>query len=130
VKHQLRFTVAREGSLIREQFIERDPNRPYIRARICALPLVQLWRHIGARADHHVRLRQGHIRQPGDAKVHDFDRTVFSDHDVRRLDVAVHDVVPVREGERLADAHDVSKLHGQRKDAAIFDELVEAPPPR
>ncbi|GEC08124.1 hypothetical protein SSP24_57790 [Streptomyces spinoverrucosus] len=42
----------------------------------------------------------------GDAEVHHLHGAVVRDDDVRRLDVAVHDAVLVRVGERLQDAGD------------------------
>ncbi len=55
-----------------------------------------------------------------------FHHAFFGDHNVCRLNVPVHDIVPVRVGERLTDTYDILEFHGERKDLALFDELVEA----
>ena len=57
--------------------------------------------------------RPGALREP---EVHHLDDAVAPDHDVLRLDVAVHDAAAVRRGERRgdlgADVHDIA--HRQR----------------
>ena len=49
-----------------------------------------LWRHIGGRAEHHPDLGKVGRLDLGDAEVRHLYLAVFSDEDIRRLDIPVH----------------------------------------
>ena len=96
-----------------EQLVQHDPGGVQIGARVDGLALRLLGREVGGGPDDLRRLgdrRRGVGHGSGDAEVHDLDLALFGDHDVTRLDVAVHDACTVRVVECLEDAVDVA--HG------------------
>ena len=65
--------------------------------------------------------------RPRDAEVHDLDRAGAGDHDVRRLDVAVHDPVAVAEVQGAAHLGD--DLHGapRRQPSLGLEDVAQRP---
>ncbi len=100
----------REGGLAgergpqREEFVEEAARRVQVGAVVDRLAERLLRGEVLRGAHDHAGL--GHrggraVQGAGDAEVHHLDRAVVGDDDVRRLDVAVHDAVLMRIGERL-----------------------------
>ena len=83
-----------------------------------------LGRHESRRADHRrFGIGAAVLR---DAPVHHVDLAEAADHDVLRLQVAMHDAVRVREGDGIQDASEDRQPIGERQ--AIANQIVEAPP--
>ena len=61
----------------------------------------------------------------GDSKVHDLDRAVVEDADIRRLDVAVDDVPPMGVGQPLCHGHEDVDLARNRHRVAALDQFVQ-----
>ena len=68
-------------------------------------PVDLFGRHVGGRADEHAALRDSHVlvalELPRQAEVHDDWLVPLVDHDVGRLEIAVHDAVLVGFGQRV-----------------------------
>ncbi len=105
--------IAAERRLAGQQLKEQAAGRIQIRARIHHFATGLLGREILRRAHHGIRLRhrgRGVGDRAGNAKVHDLDLAIGSEHDVARLDITVNDAFAVRilEGGQHAD----DDLHG------------------
>ena len=72
----------------------------------------------------------GHLRRTGarDAEVGDLHAAFGIDEDVVRLDVAMHDPVPVREAQRRENLARVLDRDGDRRRPALDDQLLQRPP--
>ena len=71
---------------------------------------------------------RGGSGQPGDAEIRHLDHAILVHQDVLRLDIAVHDVVPVRVIDRRQDAqHHGNRLAG-RNAAHAADQILERLP--
>ena len=84
--------VAAKRALSGEHLVEHDAERPEVGATVHGLALDLLRSHVRHRSHGRSRARRpGAIEQLRDAEVHDLDEPVTRDHQVRRLDVAMHD---------------------------------------
>ena len=119
---------ALERQLPGEQSVEHDANRVEIGSAVDLAAEDLLGRHVRGRAHHVAALREvlgaQHARDP---EVHDLDDPHLGDHQVGRLQVAVHDAGAVRVRERVEDLH----RRGAQPAAAASaprrsDELVHA----
>ena len=94
------------------ELVQQDAEREDVRLGRDRLAARLLGRHVADRADDEARLRcsagrvAGRERvglQPGQPEVEQLDVAVGPDHHVLGLDVAVHDLRGVGDGERLGD---------------------------
>jgi hypothetical protein len=145
---------AREGSFPRGELVENDPKGEQIGARIDSLAAHLLGRHVANGADDLSRRRDRRRHRHGlrcvghrlvcelrEAEVEDLHPPLASDHDVRRLQIAMNDAALVRgregvgEGDRqiedvpereparddqLIEAAALHELHRQKPDAAAL----------
>jgi hypothetical protein len=103
---------AREQARAGERLVQHDAEREDVRARVDRLAGDLLRRHVARRAEHHpgggLVVGEAHARE---AEVHDLRAALRIQHDVRRLDVTVHDAALVRIREAVGDlAHDLHRL--------------------
>ncbi len=120
--------LAIEGRLAGQQLVEDDAERVEIRARVDLASPGLLGREVLGRADDRARL--GHLARPGarDPEVRHLHAPLAVDEDVVRLDVPMHDAVPVREAQRREDLARVLDRDVDRRGAAADDELLERAP--
>ena len=123
--------VALEGRAARQQLEENDAGRIQVGASVNGLAASLLGGEVLGGAHDGVRLRHRglRVRQGArDAKVHDLDLAVRRQHDVARLDVAVHQVVRVRVLEGGQDArHDLDGLV-DRNGRTVGDQVLDRVP--
>ena len=82
-----------------EQLVDHRPQRVEIGAAVDRLAGQLLGRHVAGRAEHQAGARSAAVGHAGDAEVHHSHRVAGGvDHDVGRLDVAVHHALAVRVG--------------------------------
>ena len=108
-----------------DHFVQHDAERKNIGATIDGATLHLFRRHVARRA-HHVRglLHGSELQNFRGAEVGDFHRVVAGQHDVRRLDVAMHDVVFVRKLQRVARLlHDAQHARKRKRVAGIEQRL-------
>ncbi len=88
-----------------EHLVEHHTEGVDVAARVDGQALGLLGREVGGGAHDEAGLCHLLVRadRTGDAEVGDLDLAVGGDEDVARLDVAVHDTVAMRIGERLGD---------------------------
>lgn len=134
VDHRQRRLAGERGPQ-REQFVQQTAGRVQVGAVVDGLAEGLLRGEVLRCAHDHAGLGHRRLRAvqgARDAEVHHLHRTGVRDDHVRRLDVAVHDAVLVRVGERLQDTrHDDQRLLGpgglgvdqQVADRAALDEL-------
>ena len=93
-----------------QQLVEHAAEREHVGARVGLLAAHLLGGHV-VRRPHH-RAGAGHVgaAQAGQPEVHDLDHAARQQVDVRRLEVAVDDVLRVGEGEALGDLLDHGEL--------------------
>ena len=109
VRQNLRYGVAGESGFQSGGFEQDCAHCEQVRPLVAQLVPDDLRRKVLRCSAEIVLLRRcfGRILRmpdaPGDAPVHDVGFAEFADHDVRRLQVAVHDVAAVRIFERIAD---------------------------
>ena len=112
--------LAGEGHRPGQQLVEDDPGRVEVRRLVDGGAARLLGGEVLRRADDRARL--GHLARGAgarDAEVHHLDATLAVDDHVVRLDVAVHDPVPVREAQRREDlARVVDRDPERRRDRA------------
>src|SRR5882724_11028693 len=104
----LRRVRGREGKLAGEHLVERDAERVEVASRVDGAvdPARLLWRHVGQRARDDLGRALSLSRDPrGDAESRQpglAGTNIYED--VLRLDVLVHDALPVQLAERFGDA--------------------------
>ena len=107
-----------------DRFIENEPEREEVRARIGFAAERLLRGHVGRRAEQRVRPRQLLIgRDLRDSEIENLD-AVTSQHDVRRLQVAVNDALVVGLGQGGSDlcAIDGCEVRRYRSCLELFSE--------
>ena len=123
--------VALEGRAAGQQLEEHDARRVQVGACVHGLASCLLGGEVLGGADDGVRLRHGGLRVgqgTGDAEVHDLDLAVRRQHDVARLDVAMHQVVVVRVLQGGQDTrHDLDGFV-DRDGRAVGDQLLDGVP--
>lgn len=93
--------------LEREQLVQQNARTPHVGARrVLRAPLEDLGRAEVGRAEARVGARHVVVELLREAEVGELDQLALRDQDVGRLDVAVHDVVPVQ---ILKAEHDLHK---------------------
>ena len=117
--------LAVERRLAGQELVEDDSERVEVGARIDLASLGLLGREVLRRPDDRARL--GHLARAGagDPEVRHLHAALAVDEDVVRLDVAVHDPVPVREAQRREDLARVLDRDVDRRGAAADDQLLE-----
>ena len=121
-RHRLHRRIALEGAPAGEHFIHDRAKRELIGPEIGRLVRHLLGRHVSGRAEDNQRLGEptGMNRRIvravcrmaclADAEVDDLRAAVFRQHDVPRLQIAVHDAGRVRDGQPVGDlARDVER---------------------
>ena len=119
--------VAVERPLAGEQLVQHDAGRKQVGARVDLLALDLLGRHVFERADHRALGARGVARvlDPRHAEVGQLDAPIGFYQQIGRLDVAVHDVLPVRVVQRRQQvAHDAQRLL-QRVALALVQVVLE-----
>ena len=92
-----------------QKLIQDHAAGEQIRAPVSRQPLVLFWRHVSGSADFGADLRQHGRFDLGHAKVSNFDAPVVGNHDVGRLDIAMHHLAAVGMVERIKDfSHDAN----------------------
>ena len=90
--HQRRYVVAAEGQGSGQHFVEHNADGPQVGTVVHDETFGLFGRHVGGGTEGRSELgdagRAGKLRQ---AEVHDLGAAALGDHDVRRLDVAMHD---------------------------------------
>ena len=117
--------VALERDGAGQHLVEADADRVEVRTLVDRIALGLLGREVLGGAEDRAGLRHPGIAGARDAEVHDLDGPVAVDHDVLRLDVAVHDAAAMREvdrGEQLQ--RDRDRLVAAEA-AAPADEVLE-----
>ena len=119
--------LARERHLACEELVEDDPDGVEIRGLVdrCAARL--LGREVLRGADDRADLRHLARTGAGDPEVRHFQAPLRADQHVVRLDVAVHDPVPVREADRREDLARVLARRLHRCGPAADDQLLQRP---
>ena len=123
-----------ERLLARRELVEQDPQRIEVAARIAAVVLQLLGRHVRRRARGEVLLlaeKIGVVRVPRETEVEQHGLAGRSEHDVFRLEVEMDDVLRVhaldRVGELGADPGDLvgrqRSLHDDAGERRAFDPL-------
>ncbi len=117
--------LAVERRLAGQQLVEDDAERVEVGARVDLASLGLLGREVLRRADDRARL--GHLARAGarDPEVRHLHAALAVDEDVVRLDVAVHDAVPVCEAQRREDLARVLDRDVDRRGAAADDQLLQ-----
>ncbi len=98
-RHHVR---AVEGQLAGGRLVHDDAQRVEVAGRAELFALRLLGADVVRRAEHRGIVRHAGVARLRDAKVHDLHVAVGLDHDVGGLDVAVDDVVAVRDAQRRA----------------------------
>ena len=110
----------------RQHFIKHHADRIKVCARVDRVAGRLFGRDIMHRADrligNRVRLAAG---KAGNSKIRDFDRPVRQQHDVLRLDIAVHDPLIVRVLERPQDLYGEMQGVLPFQNAFLFDVFLE-----
>ena len=120
--------VARERPLAAEQLVRHHARREDVGALVDRLARRLLGRHVGRRAQDradHRHLGRGLAAAPREPEVHDLDRAVGREHQVRRLDVAMHDAVAVRVLQAAAEIVEHEQRHLERGRAVRRDPLLQ-----
>ena len=118
--------VLDERLLAREHLIQQDAEREDVAARVELVAEHLLGRHVRGRADTGAGL--GEIAEAvvaRDAEVHHLHATRARDHDVRRLDVAMHDAAVVHVVECASDLHRDDRRDVVGKPTALVEQVVE-----
>ena len=120
--------VAVERQRPGDQLVEHDAERVEIRALVDVRAARLLGREVLRGADDRSRLR--HLRRAGarDAEVGHLDPPLAVDEDVVRLDVAVDEVLAVRDAQCGEDLARVVDRDRDRRGAAGGDQLLQAAP--
>ena len=112
--------LAGERFFVRQQAIEDDAGAENVRTAVDLRTTNLLGRHVVGGSEDRARLRLRRLLEPGDPEVHDLRfPTVVGDEDIRRLDVAVDDIVSVGVCESTASLrHDLQLLTERQRVAA------------
>src|SRR6266702_3817771 len=121
--HELRHRVSLERQFAANKLVKAYRQREQIAAPVDLLALELLRRHVGRRTEHHSGFGLGRIRNAGNSEIGHLDGVALRlVHDVGRLHVSVHHVLPRRVAERVGHPrHDRDDLVG-REGAVWFGE--------
>src|ERR1700681_3045461 len=117
--------VTLERTLVTEQFVERDSQRPDIAALVSALAVDLLRRHVPQCSHENMGLSLQGIGDAGDSKVHDLDVAVLREHYVSRFDVAMDDAALMGIIESAAYRHYESDFLQKAQRRMGFDNLLQ-----
>jgi hypothetical protein len=108
---EARIVGGRERATTGQHLVNHHTQRPQVRTTIQRLAPRMLRAHVGDRAGGAARHRSRAIAHHRDSEVEDLHGPVWRDHDVRRVDIAMHDAAAMRRGEGCRDlprnVHDV-----------------------
>ncbi len=111
-----------------QELVQHDAQREEIAASVEVAPLDLLRGHVGRRPEQDTGLGEVRRRVLGEAEVGHLQGAVFQHHQVRRLDVAVHDVILMRIVERRRRlGHHVENAR-QRQEVPGFGVLLQRLP--
>ncbi len=108
-----------------QHFVEDPAQRENVRSAIRGLARHLLRRHVFGRAEDGAELRARTRRNLGNPEIHDFDVAAGRDHDVCRLDVAMHHVILVCVIQRARDAGHDSADHLHRQHHAGIEHFAQ-----
>jgi hypothetical protein len=119
--------VPGEGRDAGDQLEQQAPGRVQVGAGVDVVSACLLGRQVGGGADDRRRLRgpRGVGGCPRDAEVHDLHLAGRGEHDVRRLDVAVHDPGGVGHLERRADVGGQLERPLGEQPALVVDDVAQ-----
>ena len=100
-----RHVFAVKGVVVGKQLVQHNPSRKDIGPRIYRTAIDLLGRHVAHAA--HDLSGSGFFGSAnvGDTEIHDLDRAIFRNHDVGRLDIAMHNAAVVSVTQTVADAN-------------------------
>ena len=123
---QDRDIVAGKGKAAGEYPIKHHTDRPDIGSSIGGLAQQSFRRDVMKGSDDHAGLGvAGKVLQAGDAEVDDLDVAIGLEHDVGRLDVAVHHAHAVRIAETEAELVNHVQLFNQGELAAGLEQILQ-----
>jgi hypothetical protein len=117
--------VGLEGPPAREDLVEDHPHRPHVGAGVHLGALEKLRRDVARGAQHHARLRQVRVAEPGDPEIEDLHDPVGRDEDVGGLHVPMDDAHLVGEVEAAAHVDDHPDLLLEGEAAGVVDGPAE-----
>ncbi len=98
-----RRAFAVKGMAVSAQLVQHNAGGEDIGPRVHRLAIDLLGRHV-ADAAHNLPGSGNVLRSNvSDTKIHDLDHTLFRNHDVGRLDIAMHDATAMRVAQTVAD---------------------------